>query len=143
MFRDHPKDQLLLVARAMANIVASDHEVTHDERLELDGVIEGIGLSPNDEQVTRAVEAELARPGPILGIVSGIAARDLRVALLRMMTELACSDGHVAEQERARVVETAAAFGIDRALADELFAWTMASVALEQREEELMEKLLG
>lgn len=143
MFRDHPKAELLLFVKAAANLVASDHEVTHDERLELDNIVEGIGLRPNDDDVVAAIESELKAPGSIGALVKGIEAKELRVALLRMLTELSASDGHVADAERAKVSEAAAAFGIDAKLAEELFAWTLESIALEKREGELMERLLA
>ena len=143
MFRDHPKPQLILFARAAANVVASDHSVTHEERLELDNVVEGIGLRPNDEEVVAAIEAELKAPGDLTAIVSGIEGHELRVALLRMLIELSATDGHVEAAEKAKVAEAARAFGIDDAVAEELFVWTLDSIALEKREEELMGKLLG
>jgi len=142
MFRDHPKSELLAFIRAAANLVASDHEVTHDERLELDNIVEGIGLRPSDDEVVGTIEAELKTPGDIGEITKGVTSNELRVALLRMLTELSASDGHVADVERAKVAQAAKAFGIDASLAEALFAWTLDSLALEKREEELMAKLL-
>ena len=68
--------------------------------------------------------------------------RELRAALLRMIVEVSCADGEIANEERAAVKATASAFGFDASIADELIDWALASIKLDQRENEIMAKLL-
>ena len=140
--REYPQDQLMAFVQAMANVVASDGRVTEEERQNLDNVVYGIGLSPRDEQVSALIEREFQKPGRLTDIVSKIQNRELRVALLRMIVEVSCADGEIANEERASVKEAASAFGLDVSVADELIDWTLASIKLEQREREIMAKLL-
>jgi uncharacterized tellurite resistance protein B-like protein len=142
MTREYPQEQLLAFVQAMANVAASDGRITEDERQQLDNVVAGIGLSPRDEQVAAVIEKEFQKPGRLTDIVSKIQIRELRVSLLRMLAEVACADGEIATEERKSVKEAASAFGLDAAVADELIDWTLASIKLEQREQEIMAKLL-
>jgi len=142
MTPEYPQEQLLAFVQAMANVAASDGRVTEDERQQLDDVVAGIGLSPRDEQVSALIEREFQKPSRLTDIVSKIQVRELRVSLLRMLVEVACADGEIANEERASVKETAKAFGFDAAVADELIDWALASIKLEQREREIMSKLL-
>jgi uncharacterized membrane protein YebE (DUF533 family) len=142
MTREYPQEQLLAFVQAMANVAASDGRITEDERQQLDEMVLHIGLSPRDEQVAALIEKEFQKPGRLTDIVSKIEIRELRVSLLRMLVEVACSDGEIANQERASVKEAAGAFGLDVSVADELIDWTLASIKLEQREREIMSKLL-
>ncbi|RKH74167.1 tellurite resistance TerB family protein [Corallococcus aberystwythensis] len=142
MTREYPEEQLLAFVQAMANVAASDGRVTEDERQQLDDVVRGLGLSPRDEQVAALIEKEFQKPGNLTDIVSKIEVRELRVSLLRMLIEVACADGEIATEERAAVKDAAKAFGFDVASADELIGWTLDSIKLEQREQEIMAKLL-
>jgi uncharacterized membrane protein YebE (DUF533 family) len=142
MTREYPQDQLLAFAQAMANVAASDGRITEDERQHLDDMVAGIGLSPRDAQVAALIEKEFQKPSRLTDIVSKIEIRELRVSLLRMLVEVACADGEVANEERASVKETARAFGLDESVAGELIDWTLASIKLEQRERDIMAKLL-
>jgi uncharacterized membrane protein YebE (DUF533 family) len=142
MTREYPQEQLLAFVQAMANVAASDGRVTEDERQQLDDVVMGVGLSPRDEQVAALIEKEFQQPGRLTDIVSKIEVRELRASLLRMLVEVACADGNIANEERASVKEAASAFGFDGAVADELIDWTLASIKLEQRERDIMAKLL-
>ncbi|NMO18813.1 DUF533 domain-containing protein [Pyxidicoccus fallax] len=142
MTREYPREQLLAFAQAMANVAASDGRVTEDERQQLDDVLGGIGLSPRDAQVAALIESEFQKPSRLTDIVSKIEIRELRVSLLRMLVEVACADGDIANEERASVKEAASAFGFDVSVADELIDWTVASIKLEQRERDIMAKLL-
>jgi uncharacterized membrane protein YebE (DUF533 family) len=126
----------------MANVAASDGRITEDERQQLDEIVLGIGLSPRDEQVAALIEREFQKPSSLTDIVSKIEIRELRVSLLRMLVEVACADGEIANEERASVKQAASAFGLDVSVADELIDWTLASIKLEQREREIMGKLL-
>jgi uncharacterized membrane protein YebE (DUF533 family) len=137
------REQLLAFARAMASVAAADGHVGPEERAGLEKIILGIGLSPDDAQVASLVEKELSRPTPIAELVGGIESRQMRGMLLRMMAEIACADGQVAVQERARVADAAVALGYAATLADELLDWVADSIRLERREAELMAKLLG
>lgn len=142
MTREYPQEQLMAFVQAMANVVASDGRITEEERQHLDNVVAGIGLSPRDEQVAALIEAEFKKPGRLTDIVGRIQNRELRAALLRMLVEVACADGELANEERASVKEAASAFGFDASIADELMDWALASIKLEQREREIMAKLL-
>jgi uncharacterized tellurite resistance protein B-like protein len=142
MTREYPQEQLLAFVQAMANVAASDGRITEDERQQLDDAVVGIGLSPRDEQVAALIEREFQKPSRLTDIVSKIELRELRVSLLRMLVEVACADGEIANEERASVREAASAFGLDVSVADELIDWTLASIKLEQREREIMAKLL-
>jgi uncharacterized membrane protein YebE (DUF533 family) len=126
----------------MANVAASDGRITEDERQQLDDVVAGIGLSPRDEQVAALIEREFQKPSRLTDIVSKIELRELRVSLLRMLVEVACADGEIANEERTSVKEAASAFGLDVSVADELIDWALASIKLEQRERDIMAKLL-
>ncbi len=142
MTREYPQEQLMAFVQAMANVAASDGRITEDERQQLDEVVFGIGLSPRDEQVAALIEQEFQKPSRLTDIVSKIESRELRASLLRMIVEVACVDGEIANEERASVKEAAGAFGFDVSVADELIDWTLASIKLEQREREIMAKLL-
>ena len=141
MTREYPQEQLLAFVQAMANVAASDGRITEDERQQLDDMVVGIGLSPRDEQVAALIEKEFQKPSRLADIVSKIEIRELRVSLLRMLVEMACADGEIANEERASVKEAASTFSLDVAVADELIDWTLASIKLEQREREIMAKL--
>ncbi len=142
MTSEYPQEQLLAFVQAMANVAASDGRITEDERQQLDEIVLGIGLSPRDEQVAALIEREFQKPSSLTDIVSKIEIRELRVSLLRMLVEVACADGEIANEERASVKQAASAFGLDVSVADELIDWTLASIKLEQREREIMGKLL-
>jgi uncharacterized tellurite resistance protein B-like protein len=142
MTRQYPEEQLMAFAQAMANVVASDGRITEDERQHLDNVVAGIGLSPRDAQVSALIEQEFQKPSRLTDIVSKIESRELRAALLRMIVEVSCADGEIANEERAAVKEAAGAFGLDASVADELIDWTLDSIKLEQRERDIMAKLL-
>jgi uncharacterized membrane protein YebE (DUF533 family) len=142
MTREYPQEQLLAFVQAMANVAASDGRITDDERQQLDEVVLNVGLSPRDEQVAALIEGEFKKPSRLTDVVSKIEIRELRVHLLRMLAEVACADGEVATEERAKVSEAARAFGFDTSVADELIDWTLASIKLDQREQEIMSKLL-
>ncbi|WP_309890643.1 DUF533 domain-containing protein [Archangium sp.] len=142
MSRDeYPEDQLMAFVQAMANVAASDGRVTEDERQQLDNAVFGMGLSPRDEKVSALIEQEFSKPSRLTDIVSKIQKRELRVALLRLLVEVACADGEISKEERASVKEAATAFGLDASVSDEFIDWTLASIKLEQREQELMAKL--
>jgi uncharacterized membrane protein YebE (DUF533 family) len=142
MTHEYPQEQLLAFVQAMANVAASDGRVTEDERQQLDNVVAGFGLSPRDAQVAAIIEKEFQKPSRLTDIVGKIKVRDLRVALLRMLAEVACADGEIANEERASVKEAASAMGLDVSAANELIDWTLASIKHEQREREIMAKLL-
>lgn len=142
MTREYPQEQLLAFVQAMANVAASDGRVTEDERQQLDDLVVGIGLSPRDEQVAALIQREFDQPGRLADIVAKIEIREMRAALLRMLVEVACADGRIAAEERASVEEAATTFGYAVSVADELIDWTLQSIKLEQREQEIMAKLM-
>lgn len=143
MERQYDENQLLIFARAMANVAASDGRVTEDERDQLEDTVLGLGLSPRDPKVREVLDAEFAKPGDLGEIVSSLDSRDLKAALFRMLIEVACADGELASEERAKVSQAAHAFGFDGALVDEFVDWTLASIRLENKEKELMGRLLS
>ena len=120
MFEDYSYDERVAFCRAMANIIASDHKVTLEEKSELNGLILGTGLSPSDEKVAAAISAELAKPSSLTEILKPVQDKGLRSALFRMLIEVSCADGEVAAAERAKILEAAAAFGLDNKAAGEL-----------------------
>ncbi|MBZ4371625.1 tellurite resistance TerB family protein [Corallococcus sp. AS-1-6] len=142
MSREYPQEQLLAFVQAMANVAASDGRVTEEERQQLDEVVLNIGLSPRDPQVAALIEAEFQKPGRLSEIIGKIEIRELRASLLRMLVEVACADGELAAEERASVKEAATTFGYAAAVADELIDWTLDSIKLDQRERDIMAKLL-
>ncbi|MHA7629361.1 DUF533 domain-containing protein [Corallococcus sp. M7] len=142
MSREYPQEQLLAFVQAMANVAASDGRVTEEERQQLDEVVLNIGLSPRDPQVAALIEAEFQKPGRLSDIITRIEIRELRASLLRMLVEVACADGELAAEERASVKEAATTFGYDASVADELINWTLDSIKLDQRERDIMAKLL-
>lgn len=142
MSSEYPQDQLMAFVQAMANVVASDGRVTEDERQHLDNVVAGVGLSPRDPEVSALIEQEFQKPGRLADIVGKIQNREMRAAVLRMIVEVSCADGEIVNEERAAVKEAASAFGFDASIADELIDWALASIKLEQREREIMSKLL-
>ncbi|NRD48512.1 tellurite resistance TerB family protein [Corallococcus exiguus] len=142
MSSEYPQEQLLAFVQAMANVAASDGRITEEERQQLDEVVLNIGLSPRDPQVAALIEAEFQKPGQLTDIVSKIEIRELRASLLRMLVEVACADGELTAEERASVKEAATAFGYDASVADELVNWTLDSIKLDQRERDIMSKLL-
>ena len=143
MMSGHSEDELLAFTRAMANMVAADGRVTEEERQELDNVISGIGLSPRDPQVVGIVNAEFEKPGDLTQIVSAIGSKDLRAALVRLLVEMACTDGEIADDERRKVNEAANVFGFTPDLVEELVGWTVESLRLEARERDLMARMLA
>lgn len=142
MSSEYPQEQLLAFVQAMANVAASDGRITEEERQQLDEVVLNIGLSPRDPQVAALIEAEFQKPGRLTDIVGKIEIRELRASLLRMLVEVACADGELAAEERASVKDAATTFGYDASVADELITWTLDSIKLDQRERDIMSKLL-
>jgi uncharacterized membrane protein YebE (DUF533 family) len=142
MSSEYPQEQLLAFVQAMANVAASDGRITEEERQQLDEVVLNIGLSPRDPQVAALIEAEFQKPGRLTDIVSKIEIRELRASLLRMLVEVACADGELAAEERKAVTEAATTFGYNASVADELINWTLDSIKLDQRERDIMAKLL-
>lgn len=143
MERPYDENQLLIFCRAMANVAASDGRVTEDERIQLEDTIVGLGLSPSDPKVRALLDDEFANPGDLTQIVAGLESRDLRAALIRMLIEVSCADGDLGAEERTKLSEAGQAFGFDAALVSALIDWTLDSIRIEQREKDLMERLLG
>jgi uncharacterized membrane protein YebE (DUF533 family) len=141
MFDDFTREERLLFCRAMANIIAADHKVTEEEKVELDGLIIGAGLSPSDPEVKGIVEKELAAPGSLAELVKGLKKKELQSALFRMLVEAACTDGEIAPEERSKVLEAAAAFSLDKTAAGDLVDWTLDAIKHEKRERDILARL--
>jgi len=138
---DFDRPELLAFARAMASMAAADGRVTDDERYELDNVLMGMRLSPSDPDVREAIDAQFRKPGPVAELVAPIRSRDLRAALMRLLVEMACSDGDIAPAEKTRVLETGAAFGFAATLVEELVGVVVDGIRLEAREQDVMRRL--
>src|SRR5688500_10887270 len=128
MFEDYTYDQRIAFCRAMANIIAADRKVTLEEKSELNGLIIGTGLSPSDEQVAAAISAELSNPTSLTEILKPVTDKNLRAALFRMLIEVSCADGDVAPEERSKILEAAAAFGLEKKAAGDLIDWTVQAI---------------
>lgn len=143
MTNDFENAELMIFARAMANMAAADGRVTEEERQQLDNVIAGIGLSPRDPEVAAVVASEFDNPGNLSDIVGQLKSKELRVALVRLLVEMGCADGELADDERAKVNEAVKVFGFPPGLVEELIDWTVDSLKLDARERDLMARLLG
>lgn len=143
MTNEHSEQELLSFARAMANMAAADGRVTEEERQQLDNVIAGIGLSPRDPEVAAIISTEFDNPGALSEIVAGIKNKELRAALVRLLVEMACADGELADEERAKINEAVQTFGFAADIVDDFIKWTIDSLELDAREQALMERLLG
>jgi uncharacterized membrane protein YebE (DUF533 family) len=143
MDAQYEEKDLLIFCRAMANVAASDGRVTDEERDQLEDTVLGLGLSPNDPKVRAVLDAEFKAPGSLHDIVKDLQHRELRIALVRMLVEVACADGVLQVQEREKVREACRAFGFDVTLIDALVEWTLDSIALEAREKAIMDRFLA
>ena len=132
-------DQLAF-CRAMANLIASDHKVTEEERKNLVGLILDMGLSPFDPDVKELVDKELASPSPIAEVVKNVTHPGMRRTLYRSALEIALCDG-MAPQEEKKLAELAELFKLNAKAAKELTIWTMDSIAMEKREHDIMARL--
>ncbi len=141
MFNDYTEDERIAFCRAVANVVASDHEVTEDERAELNGLLMATGLSPLDERVEKEVMGELDSPGPIKDILAGFDKPQMSANLFRVLVEVAAADGKIADEERVKIGEAAAAFGLNEDAAMELLDWTLGAIEHEQKEQEILARL--
>jgi uncharacterized membrane protein YebE (DUF533 family) len=141
MFDDYTEGERLAFLKAVANLVASDHQVTDDERAELNQLVLGAGLSPLDPRVEAEVLGELSRPSDLKAILARVKSRDLTRDLFRVLVVVAARDGKITATERAKVREAASAFGLDAEAASEYLDWTVASMAHEAREQEILARL--
>jgi uncharacterized membrane protein YebE (DUF533 family) len=134
------RDEMLLFARAVANIVGADHKVSGEERTHLFDVLREMGLSPYDEQVQKVVDDELNSPSPIDKIVKSVTSPVLRRNLYRTLVEVALTDG-LANEEEKRLAELAKTFELNEKAARELIQWTLDSLALDKREDDILKRL--
>jgi len=140
-FAGFPREELLAFVRGVANIVAADGKVAEEERVMLYGLIHQTGLSILDEDVKAAIEAELAGPSPIEKVIKPVTNPLLRRALYQTCVEVAVADGHLADEERLKLVEIAGVFGLNSDAARDFIQWTLDSIAIEQRGREIITKL--
>ncbi len=141
LFDDFSREELLAFIRGVANIIAADGKVAEEERIMLYGLIRQTGLSILDEDVRSAVEAELAGPSPIEKVIKPVTNPLLRRALYQTCVEVAVADGHLADEERIKLVEVAGLFGLNSDAARDFIQWTLDSIAVEQRGAEIIAKL--
>jgi uncharacterized tellurite resistance protein B-like protein len=135
------EEQRFAFVEAMANIVAADRKVTPEERQQLEMLVIGVGLSPGDERVRRAIAAQLETPQPLAAILKKLGRKDLHAAVFRLLCEAACADGEIQPEERAKILEAAAEFGYEKNAASELVDWTLQSIGLERREKDILARL--
>lgn len=134
------REEVIQFCRVLAHLVAADHKITPEERSELFNVIAGTGLSPDDPDVKKAVEEELAKPTALDALLKPITSPGMRRTLYRACIEIAVSDGLHANEEQ-QLAQMAKAFGLHEAAAKNLIKWTLDSIALEKREAEIVNKL--
>ena len=132
--------ELLLFCRAVANIVGADRRVTSEERMHLAELIRETGLSLRDPEVQQVIDKELASPAPIEQVVQQLKNPVLRKHLYRTLIEVALADG-LAPEEDKKLTELAKTFQLDPGAAKDLIQWTLDSVALDKREEEILARL--
>ncbi|OYT69869.1 MAG: hypothetical protein CFK52_12735 [Chloracidobacterium sp. CP2_5A] len=140
-FAGFPREELLAFVRGVANIVAADGKVAEEERAMLYGLVRQTGLSILDGDVKAAIEAELAGPSPIEKVIQPVTNPLLRRALYQTCVEVALSDGHLADEERLKLVEVAGLFGLNSDAARDFIQWTLDSIAIEQRGASIIAKL--
>ncbi|HYG74696.1 MAG TPA: DUF533 domain-containing protein [Planctomycetota bacterium] len=134
------REELLLFCRAVANIIAADRKVSTEERLHLSELIQETGLSMRDPDVQAVIDKELAHPAPIEEVVRAMKNPVLRKNLYRTLIEVALSDG-LAPEEDKKLADLAKTFELNQQAARELIQWTLESVALDKREEEILQRL--
>jgi uncharacterized membrane protein YebE (DUF533 family) len=134
------RQELLAFCGAVASIIAADRKITDEERAHLAELISDIGLSIDDPEVQRAVYDQLSKPQPIEKVVSAIEHPVLRRSLYRTLIEVAVSDGLVA-QEEDELAKLAVIFKLNPDAARDLVRWTVDSIALEKREDEILKRL--
>lgn len=134
------REEVVQFCRVLAHLVVADHKITAEERKQLDDVIAGTGLNPDDPEVKAAVEAELKQPTELPRLLEPITSTGLRRTLYRALVEVAVSDGLHAN-EAQKLAHIASTFGLHEAAAKDLVQWTIDSIALEKREAEIMNKL--
>lgn len=134
------REEVVQFCRVLAHLVAADHKITPEERVELDNVIAGTGLSAGDADVKKAIEAELKNPTPLETLLTPITSPGLRRTLYRACIEIAVSDGLHANEEQ-KLAQMAKTFGLHETAAKDLIKWTLDSIALEKREAEILKHL--
>jgi uncharacterized membrane protein YebE (DUF533 family) len=134
------RDERLLFARAVANIVGADRKISGEERTHLFDLLRELGLSPSDEEVQKIVDDELKSPSPIAKIVKSVTSPVLRRNLYRTLVEVALTDGLAPEEEK-RLAELAKAFELNEKAARELIQWTLDSLTLDKREDDILKRL--
>ena len=132
-------DQLAF-CRVMANLIATDHKVTEEERKNFIGLVMDMGLSPFDPDVTGILDKEIASPTPIAELAKSITHPGMRRTLYRSALEVALCDGLAPEEEK-KLTELAVLFQLNPTAAKELMRWTMDSIAMEKREQDIMSRL--
>ncbi len=134
------RDELLGFCRAVANVIASDRKISDEERVHLASVIQETGLNINEPDVQKAVYDELAKPSPIDKIVKSVTSPILRKNLYRTLIEVALSDG-LAPQEEDKLAKVAEQFQLNGKAARELIQWTLQSIELDKREDDILRRL--
>ena len=134
------REELLLFARAVANVIAADRRVTNEERFHLSDLLREIGLSLHDADVQKVVDAEFAKASKIEDVVKPIKNPVLRRSLYRTLIEVALSDGLASEEEK-RLSDLAKIFELNEKAARDLIQWTLDSLALEKREDDILTRL--
>ena len=137
----YTREERLQFCRIVANMIGADRAFSEEERIHLAALVWQAGLSMDEEDVAAAVKAELENPTPLPELVKGVDNPELRRWLYRVLIEVALADNLLGSEEEAKLVELAEIFGLNREAARDLVHWTKESIALEQREIEIMAKL--
>ncbi len=135
------REERLAFCRAVANMIGADRIHTEDEKIYLMGLVRQTGLSMLDDDVQQAIDAELTNPSPIESIVSAINNPELKRTLYRTLVEVALCDQHLSPEELERLVTTSSVFNLNSEAARELVQWTQDSIALDQRERNILARL--
>jgi uncharacterized tellurite resistance protein B-like protein len=116
-------EQRLKVVELIEAVIAADGAVTDAERELLRRVIDRFGLSA-EERADRLVPSDLGRATTTLrGLDS-----DLQTRVMALLVEAAVVDGHVAPEEHALLLASAATLGIEASALEERIARRLKSI---------------
>lgn len=115
------EDQLKII-RLIEAVIAADGVVSDDEREFLRRVVARFGISEED----RANEIVASAPGLATATLRSLEP-DVQVRVMALLVEAAVVDGHVAPEERALLLASAATLGIEAQALEERIARRLAS----------------
>jgi uncharacterized tellurite resistance protein B-like protein len=110
------------IVRLIEAVVAADGVVSDDEREFLQRVMARFGISDQD----RADHIVASAPGAATATLRALAP-DVQVRVMALLVEAAVVDGHVAPEERALLLASAATLGIEAQALEERIARRLKS----------------